>query len=761
MVVAVGLSSYNIALFHLVNHAFYKALLFLGAGSVIHAVADNQDFRKYGGLVNYLPLTYSVMLIASLSLAAFPFMTGFYSKDFILESAYGQFSLSGITVYIIATIGAIFTTLYSVKVLYLTFLTRPNGSRKYVATAHEGNIYMTLPLVVLAIFSIFWGFITKDLFIGLGSNFFGDNSLFIHPIHEIMIDTEFALPTLFKLLPFIFTIFFSFTALTFSEFLPELIIYFKASPLGYNIWGFFNQRFLVELIYNKYISNMVLELGGQTTKILDKGSIELMGPFGLEKGLTNLSKGFNSLNTSIVTNYALYIFIPFVLNISILGLTLYFSLTYNILLLLLILVGLAIWSKAKDNLFYSNFKSAIILKYTICLGCVVYTTGTVSSIDLLEFLPLPAAAGLPNLSELFIGDGRPIPTFSPMVGKISSSASNLYIHMQQQQQQGFTAGVTNGPLGHNFIPVEHSTYYVYNIFSSNTHLWVAILCGAGGLLSLFSSIINTGFNFFNLIFKSIWDLIRNLADSITQGSSNNNSSNNGSYNNKKRTANQAGLSNYNSHSSAAAAGGNDGDDPDPNDYKKEFSRKSVVARYRGVKRAIADLHRHHYYILTLLHHLQHRFANQPTGSLDFTLEDLWEDRSPGSGLSFHVSENLSYDSITQMYRALFYSLASTPQSDGSTIYSINLENEDQVANVLDRLQIISDEFTRFLGFYLVDYNVEADIQLIGDFYDSYIMDGEVLELNFSEDFELSDLVDPLAEFYGYSDNDYEWLRREC
>lgn len=346
MVIAIGLSCYNIALFHLVNHAFYKALLFLGAGSVIHAVADNQDFRKYGGLVNYLPLTYSVMLIASLSLAAFPFMTGFYSKDFILESAYGQFSLSGITVYIIATIGAIFTTLYSVKVLYLTFLTRPNGSRKYVASAHEGNIYMTLPLVVLAIFSIFWGFITKDLFIGLGSNFFGDNSLFIHPIHEIMIDTEFALPTLElapKLLPFIFTIFFSFTALTLSEFLPELIIYFKGSPskLGYNIWGFFNQRFLVELIYNKYISNMVLELGGQTTKILDKGSIELMGPFGLEKGFTNLSKGFNSLNTSIVTNYALYIFIPFLLNISIFVSTISFSLTYNILLLLLILVCFA------------------------------------------------------------------------------------------------------------------------------------------------------------------------------------------------------------------------------------------------------------------------------------------------------------------------------------------------------------------------------------------------------------------------------------
>jgi NADH-ubiquinone oxidoreductase chain 5 len=127
MVIAVGLSSYNVALFHLVNHAFYKALLFLGAGAVIHAVADNQDFRKYGGLRQYLPLTYSVMLIASLSLVAFPFMTGFYSKDFILESAYGQFYFSGTVVYFIATIGAMFTTLYSVKVLYLTFLTNPNG----------------------------------------------------------------------------------------------------------------------------------------------------------------------------------------------------------------------------------------------------------------------------------------------------------------------------------------------------------------------------------------------------------------------------------------------------------------------------------------------------------------------------------------------------------------------------------------------------------------------------------------------------------
>src|SRR5437016_8534842 len=111
MIIAVGLSNYNIALFHLVNHAFYKGLLFLGAGAVIHAVADNQDFRKYGGLKPYLPLTYSVMLIASLSLVAFPFMTAFYSKDFILQSAYGQFYFNSTVDYFIATIGVMFTTL--------------------------------------------------------------------------------------------------------------------------------------------------------------------------------------------------------------------------------------------------------------------------------------------------------------------------------------------------------------------------------------------------------------------------------------------------------------------------------------------------------------------------------------------------------------------------------------------------------------------------------------------------------------------------
>jgi len=339
MVIAVGLSSYNVALFHLVNHAFYKGLLFLGAGAVIHAVSDNQDFRKYGGLRSFLPLTYSVMLIASLSLVAFPFMTGFYSKDFILESVYGQFYFSSTVVYFIATIGAMFTTLYSVKVLYLTFLTNPNGpiiNYKHSTISHsaqDGGIFMSLPLIILAIFSIFFGYIGKDIFIGLGSGFFADNSIFIHPIREIMLNTEFAVPSLFKLLPLFFTILLSIIAIILSEFIPKFIINFKLSRVGYNIFSFLNQRFFVEFLYNKYITGIIIKLGGQTTKILDKGSVELLGPYGLEVVLLWLSKTISSLNSGIITNYALYILIGLIFY----NLIPYFYLFDNSLVLLILL----------------------------------------------------------------------------------------------------------------------------------------------------------------------------------------------------------------------------------------------------------------------------------------------------------------------------------------------------------------------------------------------------------------------------------------
>nr|APU52600.1 NADH dehydrogenase subunit 5 [Usnea ceratina] len=314
MVIAVGLSSYNIALFHLVNHALF-------------------DFRKYGGLIAFLPLSYTVMLVASLSLVAFPFMTGFYSKDFILESAYGGHHLSSIAVYFIATIGALFTTLYSVKVLYLTFLTSANGPLINYKGAHEGDIAMSLPLIILGFASIFFGYITKDLFIGMGTGFFTDNSLFIHPMHEIMLETEFAVPTLFKLLPLFLTLTASALSLVYSEVLPKSLVNFKLTRFGYNIFGFFNQRFLIEAFYNRYITRFILRLGGQTTKVLDKGSVEALGPYGLERGLLKLSRSLSSLDTGVITTYALYI---------LMGLIFYILIPYITLIDISILLSLIV-----------------------------------------------------------------------------------------------------------------------------------------------------------------------------------------------------------------------------------------------------------------------------------------------------------------------------------------------------------------------------------------------------------------------------------
>jgi NADH-ubiquinone oxidoreductase chain 5 len=157
---------------------------------------------------------------------AFPFMTGFYSKDFILESSLGLHSFYSIIAYSIALIGAIFTSLYSIKILVLTFIGNPNGPINYYKKAHEGNIFMSLPLVILAIFSIYFGFLAKEIYIGLGTGFF-NNSIYIHPLQETAIDTEFGVNGLLKLIPLISTITVIILSIIAYEFYPNVINKFK------------------------------------------------------------------------------------------------------------------------------------------------------------------------------------------------------------------------------------------------------------------------------------------------------------------------------------------------------------------------------------------------------------------------------------------------------------------------------------------------------------------------------------------------------
>src|SRR6201992_88201 len=227
MVMAVGLSQYNVALMHVINHAFFKALLFLGAGAVIHSFSDQQDVRRLGGLIKFLPFTYTAMLVGSLS------------------------------------------------------------------------------LLVLALFSIFFGFVFSDLFVGVGSDFFA-NSLFIHPNNISIIEAEFSLPILIKLLPSILSLLGASLAIFLYHNSNNFVIDLTETSLGRKIYTFLNGKYLFDVVYNNYIISVCLQLGYTISKVIDRGIIELLGPQGLSNIFSKTGNNISKLDSGVITTYALY-----------------------------------------------------------------------------------------------------------------------------------------------------------------------------------------------------------------------------------------------------------------------------------------------------------------------------------------------------------------------------------------------------------------------------------------------------------------------
>lgn len=306
MVFACGLSSYEVGVFHLSNHAFFKALLFLGAGSVIHAVSDEQDMRKMGGLKNLLPFTYSIMLIGSLALMGFPFLTGFYSKDTILEVAYAKYSVWGHFSYYLGTFAAFFTAFYSIRLLFLVFLSEPNGHKNIIFNAHEGSWRMTFPLFILSILSISVGFLTKDLFIGFGSDFWG-SSIFVLPQNYVLSDIEFV--NLFnKLLPLIITLTGSVAAYFLYSFGLEFFYSIKTTRSFKVVYNFLNRKWYFDRVYNEFIASNALSLSYVLAyKDIDRGLIEKLGPSGMVSGIRLVFTRLNSLQSGQIYHY-LFIF---------------------------------------------------------------------------------------------------------------------------------------------------------------------------------------------------------------------------------------------------------------------------------------------------------------------------------------------------------------------------------------------------------------------------------------------------------------------
>jgi len=165
MFVALGVGAYNTAMFHLMTHAFFKALLFLGSGSVIHAMSGEQDMRKMGGLKKFIPTTHFTFLIGTLAISGFPFLSGMISKDEILTNVYGKNPILWVVLFIVATL----TAIYMFRAYYLTFHGEFRGTEEQRSHVHESPKTMTIPLIILAVLSVIGGFINLPHFIGHGN----------------------------------------------------------------------------------------------------------------------------------------------------------------------------------------------------------------------------------------------------------------------------------------------------------------------------------------------------------------------------------------------------------------------------------------------------------------------------------------------------------------------------------------------------------------------------------------------------------------
>jgi NADH-quinone oxidoreductase subunit L len=190
MFFAAGVSAYSAAMFHLTTHAFFKALLFLGAGSVIHAMSDEQDMRKMGGIWRKIPLTYAYMWIGSLALAGIPLFAGYFSKDLIIESAFAAKTGVGQYAFWLGVLAAALTAFYSWRLLFMTFHGKSRADAEVLHHVHESPLTMTVPMGILAVGAVFAGLALAGLFTGENSGAFWGKAIFVAANHTALADAH-------------------------------------------------------------------------------------------------------------------------------------------------------------------------------------------------------------------------------------------------------------------------------------------------------------------------------------------------------------------------------------------------------------------------------------------------------------------------------------------------------------------------------------------------------------------------------------------
>ena len=301
MFFAAGVSAYPAAMFHLTTHAFFKALLFLGAGSVIHAMSDEQDLRNMGGIWRKVPVTYVMMWVGSLALAGFPFFAGFYSKDMILEAAFAAHTNVGNMAFWLGCAAAFLTAFYSWRLLIMAFHGKPRASAEVMSHVHESPLVMTLPLFVLAVGAVFSGWLGYELFVGHDMAVFWGDSIFILPEHHAM-EHAHHVPTWVKLLPVL---------LATSGVLLAVLCYAiwtdipsVAARLFAPIHRFFFNKWYFDELYDAIFVRPAVRIGSFLWVRGDRDTIDGFGPDGMSAMVMRVSAMAARLQSGFVFHYA-------------------------------------------------------------------------------------------------------------------------------------------------------------------------------------------------------------------------------------------------------------------------------------------------------------------------------------------------------------------------------------------------------------------------------------------------------------------------
>ena len=297
MFFAAGIGAYHVAIFHLFTHAFFKALLFLGSGSVIHAFKDEQDIRNMGGIRKKLPFTYILMLIGTLALTGFPFLSGFYSKDAIIEFAYLRNSSLGNYAVLIGVFTAFLTSIYSWRLFFKTFHGSYNNKKIPINETHESPIIMLIPLFFLGMGALFAGFLFKEIFIGHHSNGFWQTSIFfLNEINHEHIPLWLLLITPVLGIISIPLVFYYYIYNT--KFLEE----FKNTSLP--LYIFLLNKWYIDELYDLVFVNPLKKIGSFFWKKGDVGTIDRFGPDGISKLIKIISNKAGRLQTGFIYDYA-------------------------------------------------------------------------------------------------------------------------------------------------------------------------------------------------------------------------------------------------------------------------------------------------------------------------------------------------------------------------------------------------------------------------------------------------------------------------